>query len=272
MSHDEPRVAAELRRSAGQPSSETEVDANGRLSPNEAFFPQGDAASDGAGENGADVPGKPAAKPGSSGARAVREIVETILLAVVIFVVVRLVVLNFKVDGTSMFPNLDDGEMLLVNRNVYFHFDSNALVDWIPGVDREGENIVYPFHPPERGDIIVFNPPISSEKPYIKRVIGLPGETVEIREGHVFIDGVQLQEPYIDGETSCGTGRRTCPAVEVPEGHVFVLGDNRNNSSDSRSFGVVEVDAIIGKAWFAYWPSDDIGLVPHYDYPEIHEG
>jgi signal peptidase I len=163
--------------------------------------------------------------------------------------------------------------MLLVNRNVYFHFDSNALVDWIPGVDRESENIVYLFHPPQRGDIIVFNPPIDSEKPYIKRVIGLPGETVEIREGHVFIDGVQLEEPYIEGDiTSCGTARRTCPPVEVPEGHVFVLGDNRNNSSDSRAFGVVEVDDIIGKAWFAYWPSDDIGLVPHYDYPEIHEG
>jgi signal peptidase I len=273
MSYDEPRVAAELRRSAGQPMSETNVDANGRLSPDEAFFPPSDDdAGEGAAEGAAESSATPAAKPGSSGARAVREIVETILLAVVIFVVVRLVVLNFKVDGTSMFPNLDDGEMLLVNRNVYFHFDSNALVEWIPGVDREGENIVYVFHPPERGDIIVFNPPISSEKPYIKRVIGLPGETVEIREEHVFIDGVQLAEPYLDEDpTRCSGTRQTC-SWEVGEGEVFVLGDNRNNSSDSRSFGVVEVDDIIGKAWFAYWPSDDIGLVPHYDYPEIHEG
>ena len=273
MSYDEPRVAAELRRSAGQPTSETDVNDNGRPSPDEAFFPPAGDGDDGPADGVAESTSKPAARAGSSGARAVREIVETILLAVVIFVVVRMVVLNFKVDGTSMFPNLDDGEMLLVNRNVYFHFDSNALVDWIPGVDREGENIVYLFHPPQRGDIIVFNPPISSEKPYIKRVIGLPGETVEIRGGSVFIDGVQLQEPYIEADiTECNTGRRACEPVVVPEGSVFVLGDNRNNSSDSRSFGIVEVDDIIGKAWFAYWPSDDIGLVPHYDYPEIHEG
>jgi signal peptidase I len=270
MNHDEPRVAAELRRPEGPSTSEPGVNGRPPLTPADAFFPPQPPDDLVAATDGQPAPAAPA-KAGSGG-RAVREIVETILLAVVIFVAVRLVVLNFRVDGMSMSPNLDNGEMLLVNRNVYFHFDMNAAVDWIPGVEREGEDIVYPFHPPERGDIIVFNPPLSSEKPYIKRVIGLPGERVEIKEGHVYIDGVQLQEPYIEGEiTRCENRQASCDPVEVPEGHVYVLGDNRNNSSDSRSFGAVDVDSIIGKAWFAYWPSEDIGLVPHYDYPEIED-
>ncbi len=201
-----------------------------------------------------------------TGVRAIREIVETLLLAVVIFVGVRLVVLNFRVDGLSMYPNLDDREMLLVNRNVYFHFDLNDVLNLLPGEDRSAKRIVYPFHPPERGDIIVFNPPVRSDKPYIKRVIGLPGETVSVQDGFVYIDGQRLDEPYIDGPiTACGA-RRQCDPVTVPEGEIFVMGDNRTNSSDSRSFGPVGIDRIIGKAWITYWPTNDIGLVPHQDY------
>lgn len=203
--------------------------------------------------------------------RAVREIVETIILAVVIFVAVRAVVLNFKVDGRSMLPNLVNHEMLLVNRNVYFHFDSNEILSLLPGEDSEVENIVYLFHPPERGDIIVFEPPtaVPSTKPYIKRVIGLPGDTVVIRNGSVFVNDVELDEPYIeDGITTC-RGERQCAPVEVPEGTVYVLGDNREDSSDSRAFGPVPIDNIIGKAWITYWPPDEFGIVPHYDYPEL---
>ncbi len=212
-----------------------------------------------------------AERRGGAGARAVREILETLLLAVVIFVGVRLVVLNFRVDGLSMYPNLEDREMLLVNRNVYFHFDVNDILNLLPGEDRDGERIVYPFHPPERGDIVVFNPPVRSNKPYIKRVIGLPGETVSVQDGSVYIDGQRLSEPYIAGAvTSCGAERQ-CDPVTVPEGEVFVLGDNRANSSDSRSFGPVDVDRIIGKAWLSYWPMDEIGLVPHQDYPDFAE-
>jgi signal peptidase I len=199
-------------------------------------------------------------------ASAIREIVETLLLAFLIFMAVRFVVLNFRVDGTSMVPNLHDREMLLVNRNVYFHFDMNALLDKLPGVERSGKNFVYPFHPPERGDIIVFDPPTVSDKPYIKRVIGLPGETVTIENGSVYINGQKLDEPYIkDGITKC---RPKCDPVTVPEGEVYVLGDNRENSSDSRIFGTVPVGSIIGKALITYWPFSDFGLVPHYDYPD----
>jgi signal peptidase I len=212
----------------------------------------------------------PVVSPTVRGSRAVREIVETLLLALVIFVGVRLVVLNFRVDGSSMIPNLHDREMLLVNRNVYFHFDANRLRNLLPGEDRDGEDVTYLFHPPERGDIVIFEPPVDDpEKPYIKRVIGLPGETVQVRGGNVYIDGVELNEPYIEDDiTDCG-GSATCPEETVGEGEVYVMGDNRQNSSDSRGFGPVDVDSIIGKAWITYWPMDEIGLVPHYDYPEI---
>ena len=204
-------------------------------------------------------------------ARVVREIVETLLLAVVIFLAVRLVVLNFKVDGESMVPNLHDTEMLLVNRNAYLHFDLNRLLNPLPGEDREGERIVYPFDPPERGDIVVFEPPVSSDKPYIKRVIGLPGETISFHRGEVYVNDEPLDEPYIDdGITRCERDENC--NVTVPEGEVYVLGDNRENSSDSRVFGPVSVDQIVGKAWFSYWPLDDLGLVPHYDYPDVPEG
>ncbi len=211
------------------------------------------------------------AAPRNTGAHIAREIVETLLLALLIFLAVRMVVLNFRVDGLSMDPNLDDGEMLLVNRNAYFHFDLNDLRNILPGEDREGDDIVYPFDPPERGDIIVFDPPVSSpDKPYIKRVIGLPGETVSFQGGEVYVNDQPLDEPYIDdGITRC-PDNRNCE-VTVPEGEVFVLGDNRRNSSDSRSFGPVDVDQIIGKAWFGYWPADDVGLIPHYDYPGFPE-
>jgi signal peptidase I len=212
-----------------------------------------------------ETPSTPAKRQGFG---AAREIVETLLLAFVIFVAVRAVVLNFKVDGTSMDPNLQNQEMLLVNRNLYFHFDLNEVLDALPFVERDGERIVYPFHPPERGDIVVFDPPTVSDKPYIKRVIGLPGETISISDGFVYIDGVKLDEPYIAGAiTQCN--RSNCDPVVVPEGTVYVLGDNRRNSSDSRIFGPIPVDNIIGKAWVTYWPISEFGLVPHYDYPGI---
>lgn len=266
----------EPRRAAGTQNSDPESDTSWSSPPRENGYGDPNTFATSAEIDGqtAELTGTSAeqatpASPTKAGGRAVREIVETLLLALVIFVGVRLVVLNFRVDGESMLPNLADGEMLLVNRNLYFHFDLNGLIDALPLVERDGENIIYPFHPPERGDIVVFNPPgRSSDKPYIKRVIGLPGEQVTFGGGHVFIDGVQVQEPYIDDTFQCIGSH--CDVV-VPDGHIYVLGDNRNNSTDSRTFGVVAVDSIIGKAWIGYWPSDEIGIIDHYDYPEISD-
>jgi signal peptidase I len=185
--------------------------------------------------------------------RAVREIVETLLLAALIFFLVRLVVLNFRVDGESMLPNLDDGQMLLVNRNAYQYFDING-------------QRYYPFDPPERGDVIVFDPPTGSDKPYIKRIIGLPGDEVTFGDGQVLINGEVLDEDYIAERTRCNAARSDACDVVVPDGYIYVLGDHRTNSSDSRAFGVVPVENVVGKAWLSYWPPDDIGFVPHESY------
>jgi signal peptidase I len=203
--------------------------------------------------------GEPSGAAKSQAGRAVREIIETLLLAALIFFLVRLVVLNFRVDGGSMLPNLDDGQMLLVNTNAYRSVDING-------------SSYYPFDPPERGDVVVFDPPTGSDKPYIKRIIGLPGEEVSFGDGHVFIDGYVLDEDYIKDRTRCNTSRSETCDVVVPEGTVYVLGDNRSNSSDSRVFGPVPVENVVGKAWLSYWPPNDVGFVPHEDYQGVADG
>jgi signal peptidase I len=215
------------------------------------------------------TPAIPARSTPASPYRFVREIVETVLLALVIYLGVRMVVLPYEVEGASMSPNLFNHERLMVNRLAYAHYDSNHFWNLLPWEDREGEHVVYPFGQPERGDIIVFNPPTPSVKPYVKRVIGLPGETITFRNGYVYVDGERLDEEYIDGPiTGCERPQHRYCEVTVPEGHIFVLGDNRDNSSDSRYFGVVSIDAIIGEAVFTNWPLDAIGPVPDVDYDE----
>lgn len=195
------------------------------------------------------------------------EITETLVLALFIFIAVRSVVLNFRVDGLSMEPSLDSGQMLLVNRQIYFHFDSNDVLNILPFVEREGENIIYPLHPPQRGDIVVFNPPVGgTSKPYIKRVIGLPGERVSIHDGSVYINGELLNEPYLKGSATSWPNGDPSREFVVPAEHLFVLGDNRNNSTDSRSFGSISNDVVIGKAWISYWPSALAGIVQTPDY------
>lgn len=202
----------------------------------------------------------------SSVARGASELVRTVLLAAIVFVGARTVVLPYEVEGASMTPNLHDRERVLVNRTVYFHFDVNRWIDWLPGVDAKGTREIYPFHPPQRGDVIVLDPPVNTSQPYIKRVIGLPGESIGFEGGYVYIDGVKLDEPYINGAiTECERGPN-CAIDKIPEGYVYVLGDNRDNSSDSRVFGLVKIEDIVGKAWFTNWPLTDIGLVPHYTY------
>lgn len=194
-----------------------------------------------------------------------REVAETLVLAGVIYLVVQLIVPPYAVDGASMSPNLSDGERLLVNRSVYAHFDANRWLNMLPGVDRAGEDVVYPFHSPERGEIVVFHPPVGRGEPYIKRVIGLPGDRIEFAAGQVFVNERPLVESYIEGAvTFCGDGPY-CRLV-VPPGTVYVLGDNRRNSSDSRVFGPVSTDAVVGKAWIANWPPTEIGFIPDADY------
>lgn len=203
-----------------------------------------------------------------------RELIETVLLTVVIFVAVRLLVVNYRVDGESMQRTLQNGQYLLVNKAVYYHVDLNALKNLLPGPDQPGQDVVYLFNPPERGDIIVLNPPVRSDKPYIKRVIALPGERVAVRDGKVYVNGQPLDEPYIaePARYSYPFGAASSAELTVPEGTLFVLGDNRNNSSDSHIFGTVPFDRVIGKAFFSYWPPGDVGLIPHERYAAANSG
>lgn len=182
------------------------------------------------------------------------ELIQTLVLAALIFLVVRGVAQNFRVEGPSMEPGLHDGQYLLVNKAVYFRLDMDTLSKYIPFIN--GGSTRYLFHAPERGDVIVFRYPNDPSRDFIKRVIGVPGDTVSIQEGVVSVNGVPLEEPYINFATG---GDKE--AVVVPPGNYFVLGDNRANSSDSRSWGFVPEENIIGKAMFSYWPLSELGGV-----------
>jgi signal peptidase I len=167
-----------------------------------------------------------------------REILETILLTGIIFLVLNTTTGRFQVRGSSMEPTLEDGQYMVVSKVVY----------WI--------------HSPERGDVIVFHPPNNPNEDYIKRIIGLPGEQVEIESGTVLAGSVLLEEPYI-ASPGFYSG-----VWDLGEGEYFVLGDNRRNSSDSHAWGVFPEKDIVGKAWLCYWPPEKWGLVEHYVFPQ----
>ncbi len=174
------------------------------------------------------------------------------LLRDVILIVAVLVLLGVfvaqpvVVEGTSMLPQLHDGERLLVNKLVYYKFNS---VHW-------GHL--------ERGDIVVFWYPKEPDKSYVKRIIGLPGETVEIRNGVILINGRELTESYLDPEQN--QSQPSFPPKRVDEHFYYVMGDNRDNSSDSRYWGTVPEKYIYGKAFFRYWNPSNIGFLTHGEY------
>jgi signal peptidase I len=190
----------------------------------------------------------------------IREIVETGLLAFLVFLSVRASFQNFKVEGTSMYPTLDDGQFLIVNKLVYAEVDMEKLGKFIPFIDPGSDPERNVFHGPERGDIVVLVDPRDPDTDLIKRVIGLPGETVEIVDGKVYIDDRLLEEPYIKD-----IWHDSRPKIIVPPGEYFVMGDNRDNSLDSRNAAVSTVpkDLIIGKAMLSYWPRSDFGFAPN---------
>jgi signal peptidase I len=167
--------------------------------------------------------------------RFILDILETLVLSVLLFAGINAVSARIRVEGSSMQPTLNDGEYMIINR------------------------LAYKLGSPSIGDIIVFHPPRDLAEEYIKRVIGLPGDRVVVSRGRVIVNDLPLDEPYIAAP----------PAYEgswtVPSGSLFVLGDNRNNSSDSHSWGSVKVDEVIGRAVFVYWPPSRVGFVKHLD-------
>jgi signal peptidase I len=160
------------------------------------------------------------------------DILETLILSVLLFVGINAISARIRVDGSSMEPSLHTGEFVIVNR------------------------LAYKFNPPTQGDVIVFHFPRDPDQEYIKRTIGLPGEEVKVMDGRVYVDEQPLDEPYI------AAAPRYQGNWQVPADQLFVLGDNRNNSSDSHNWGAVPMENVIGKAIFIYWPPPDWGLIP----------
>jgi len=189
----------------------------------------------------------------------VRELVETGLLAILVFLAVRASFQNFKVDGTSMYPTLHNGQFLIVNKLVYSQVNTKKLNTFLPFISA-GSGTANVFHGPQRGDIVVLVDPQKPSTDLIKRVIGLPGDTVQVVEGHVYINDHLLVEPYIKTPW-----HGSQPKITIPAGEYFVMGDNRDNSLDSRSpqVGLIPKDNIIGKAMLSYWPSDQFGFAPN---------
>jgi len=171
--------------------------------------------------------------------RFVLDIIETLALAAILFFGINLVSARVRVDGFSMQPTLEDGEFVLVSK------------------------VNYQFGDVERGDIVVFHFPLDPEQELIKRVIGLPSDTISVQNGQVSVNGWVLDEPYI----------AAAPAYSgewiVPDGQLFVLGDNRNDSSDSHSWGYLPLEKVVGKAVVIYWPPPFWKVIQHTAIPSI---
>ncbi len=171
------------------------------------------------------------------------KLLRDIFLVLAVFVLLMVFVAQpVVVEGTSMLPQLHDGERLIVNKLIYYK---------IPGVT--WGNL-------QRGDVVVFWYPNDPDKSYVKRVIGLPGETIEIRNGIVYVDGEQMKEEYL--ATDFHQRMDNHAPKKVDEHHYYVMGDNRDNSSDSRIWGVVPEKYIYGKVFFRYWIPSKFGSIP----------
>jgi signal peptidase I len=206
---------------------------------------------------------RPAALANQSRALA-WEVAQTVLLTIAIFLSVRLLVQNFRVEGASMDTTLRSGEFLLINKVTYLRLDGTPFNLFASSQNDRG-GLHYVFGGPQRGDIVVFRSPGDPNKDFIKRVIGLPGERVRIVDGDVSINGTKLPEPYIVHHATYDLSERT-----VPSDSYFVLGDNRPNSSDSHLGWFADADSVIGRAWISYWPPELWSIIQQESYPGLN--
>lgn len=174
---------------------------------------------------------------GSTASSLLRELVEVVLLAVILYFGISFAVQTVHVEGLSMFATLDDNDYLIANK------------------------IDYRLHSPQRGDIVILRPPTDNSKDFIKRVIALPGERVLIRDGIVYINGRKVDEPYLPEAWTVFANWGGTDGTVMGSDQYFVMGDNRNKSQDSRSFGPITRDRIDGRAWFRIWPLDHFGNI-----------
>ncbi len=169
--------------------------------------------------------------------RAVREIAETLVLTLIAFVLIRALIQNFRIEGASMEPNFHDGQFLIVDK------------------------VSYHFQKPQRGDVVVFVFPNNPARDFIKRIVGLPGDRIQVVHGQVNVNGQWIAEPY-----PLNPGTYFFSEAVVGDDELFVLGDNRNYSSDSHTWGMLPMKNVIGKAWASYWPAELIGWVQTYSF------
>ncbi len=185
----------------------------------------------------------------------VRELLEAAYIGAVVFIAIQLAVVNFRVEGSSMRPTLLPGHYLMVNKLVYFPVDTERLGLIIPFWQPQDPGRVYVGRSPRQGDVVVFDYPENPQRQFVKRIIGEPGDQVEIQEGQVRVNGVRLDEAYLpDISTS------DMHPVRLDDDEYFVMGDNRGGSQDSRHWGPLPADHIIGKVWAVYWPRSAWGF------------
>ena len=186
------------------------------------------------------VPTLPAEAPAASRLQhpnLLRDLIETMVLVSIAFLVVNALIGRFRIEQVSMQPNLHEGEYVIVDK------------------------VSYAFRQPERGEIVVLKNPNPGQPDLIKRIIGLPGETIDVRGGQVSVNGQPLTEPYIKQPMASDF-----PAMQLQAGQYFVMGDNRNNSEDSRIFGARPAGDIVGRAWIIYWPPSDWQILARPSY------
>lgn len=180
----------------------------------------------------------------SFGSHVIEFIQTLVIFAVVAIIVYAFIAQPHKVSGSSMFPNLHHGDYLITDK------------------------LSYRFNPPQRGQIIVFKNPREESQDYIKRIIGLPGEKVKVQDGHIYVDGKTLKESYLSPEiiTNPGAFLQEGQEIAVEKERYLVVGDNRPASSDSREWGFITKEEIIGKAFLRYWPINSTGIISAATY------
>ena len=187
----------------------------------------------------------------------IRELLEATGVFLLVFAVLQFSIQNLRTDGTSMYPTFVNEQHIIVSKLSYFRVNLAGLARLSPFAEKSRQiPAFFTSTQPRLGEVIAFAYPEDPSREFVKRVIGRPGDTIELDSGQVIRNGTLLDEPYVTHND-----KRSIKPIKVPAGHYYVLGDNRPVSNDSRSWGFVPEDHIIGRLWFSYWPSNRISFL-----------